>query len=108
MATTTLDITVYGGVPPQPIDVTLYQGDTMIFSHSFPGSYTIPFNDLPSGLYGLYINGRNPLNPDGTTNSDAATKFVLDENEITLLPGSDLNPALERGKHYLVEYHFSV
>jgi hypothetical protein len=111
LTTTTLTITIYGGLAPEPIDVTLYQGSIKFFNQSYagPSPFIIPFMDLVSGLYGLYINGKNPLNPDGTINtSSAATKCEITTNNITLMPMSDQNPELKKGAQYMIEYHFTV
>ena|ERR1017187_3363762 len=108
MTTTTLTITVYGGKAPEPIEVTLYKDGKQVFHKLYKISSSIPFDDLGNGLYGLYINGKNPVNSDGTSNSDSATKCELSTGNISILPTSDPNPDIEHGKQYLVEYHFTV
>lgn len=99
-ASTTLTITVKGGLAPQPVIVTLYKDGINIFEKSYPGSSAIPFNSLADGKYDLYINGRNPLTANSSTICELST------DTITLLPTSDDNPDTENGKQYMVEYHF--
>jgi hypothetical protein len=108
MATATLKVTVYGGKAPEPYEVTLYKDGKQIFHKEYPDSTSIPFNNLSEGLYGLYINGKNPVNADGSSNSSAATKCELSSTDISLMPTSDPNPDIEHGKQYLVEYHFTI
>ena len=108
MTTTVLKITVFGGVAPQPIDVILYSDGNQIFRNQFGTSCSIPFDDLPEALYGLFINGRNPVDPSGLPNPNAATICELSTDNISLMPTSDPNPDIEHGIHYLVQYHFTL
>lgn len=99
---TTLSVTVFGGVPPQPIDVRLFKGTQVIFESQEPKSFTKTFDNLKSGsVYSLFITGRNPLTANG------ATKCELTTDQISLHP-PDQTPALRTRKQYLVEFHFTV
>lgn len=101
-ASTTLTVTVFGGVAPEPIDITLYKDADILVSEQHPQSFSRTFTGLGSGsIYSLYIAGKNPLTPQG------ATKCELTTDEISIHP-PDEAPALKKGKQYLVEFHFTV
>ena len=103
MASTTLTVTVYGGVTPQDINVTFFKNGTEIPTNGFAStqSFEKTYDNLDNGLYDIYISGLNPLSPG------SSTKFELSTNEVTIHPPDD-TPTIKTGKMYLVQFSFSV
>ena len=103
MAITILTVTVFGGVPPEGIDVSLFKGAERILKEHKTESFNLSIEGLESGfVYSLFIAGRNPL-----TIAGGATKCELTLDEISLHPPDD-SPVFKTGKQYLAQFHFTV
>ncbi len=99
MATTTLTVTVKGGMPPVTIRVKLFKNNTLQVELSSLKSFSHPFSDLGTGNYAIYIAGMN--------NPGASTTCSLTTNEISLNP-PDNSPVTKSEETYWVVFRFDI
>jgi hypothetical protein len=103
MASTTLSVTVFGGTAPEDIEVTFYKGANLMSQDFHPNSFTQTFDaDDNSFIYAIYVAGKNPLT------ADRCTICKITTGDISIMSGSSDNPTAEKGKQYLVQYHFTI
>ena len=108
MASTTLTVTVNGGIPPVSIRVNLLKNGNPLESLNFKKSFTRDFTNLTPGNYSLFIGGVNPISSSTDPSlPKPSTKCELDTTQITLNP-PDNTPVTKRGKAYIVQFHFTV
>lgn len=100
MASTTLTVTVSGGVPPTTIQVRFFTPGGHELDLGSPKSFSHTFDGLGPGLYTIFVSGMNPAggNTVCSLSSDPA---------ITLNP-PDPSPTTASGSNYLVQFHFKV
>lgn len=100
MASTTLSVTVNGGVPPTSIQVRLFSSNGPEIDLSSPKSFSHDFPTLTSGNYDLYIVGMNPAGGN--------TVCVLSPHPDITINAPDDSPATAGGGNYVVQFHLKV
>jgi hypothetical protein len=105
MASTTLTVTVSGGIPPVKIQVNFFKGQTLVSQSSSKNSFTRDFTNLGKGEYSLFIIGMNPLPSPAAPNPNTRCELTLDG--ITLHP-PDNSPTVKKGKAYIAKFRFTV
>ena len=99
MASTTLTVTVNGGVPPTTIQVHFFSAAGHILDLGSPKSFSHTFADLAPGTYDMFITGMNPAG------GNTVCSLSSDPN-IRLNP-PDPSPITVTG-NYTVSFHFKV
>ncbi|MFL9483862.1 hypothetical protein ACI6Q2_13880 [Chitinophagaceae bacterium LWZ2-11] len=101
LASTTLNVTVSGGITPLPIQVSFLKDGNNISTFSFSNSFTHTFTGLVKGSsYDITVGGFNP--------AGGSTVISVTTDQITLSSVSDSSPITKNGKSYLVDFNFTV
>ncbi len=99
MATTTLTVTVFNGIPPLSIQVRLFKDEVLVEEFEKPNSFSKTFENL-HGEYYLNIAGYNPK-------GEGRTDLTLTKEEIVLHPPDD-SPFTSTGIEYSVDFNFTA
>ena len=61
----TIEVKVYGGLAPVPINVTISEQNNL-YNNDFSKDKSFKEKlELPRGIYEIVVSGQNPYNPDG-------------------------------------------
>lgn len=100
LASTTLKVTVNGGIPPFSIQVNFFKDGEFVSRFSSSTSFTHLFSDLSDGEYDITVGGFNPAGGN--------TVLDLSQDEIKLAPTSAPSPVTKTGVSYNVDFNFKV